>query len=79
MHLNGKFFHFNTDTLFHVFQHYGMKFKNWQELTSERKARDQAKLGTFLLFSLYPFSSPFVKSLERLRDSVEMKDLTHLF
>ena len=67
-----------TDTLFHVFQHYGVKFKNWQELTSERKAREPI-LGTFLLFSLYPFSSPFVKSLERLRDSVEMKDLTHLF
>lgn len=55
-----------------------MKFKNWQELTSERKVREPI-LGTFLLFSLYPFSSPFVKSLERLRDSVEMKDLTHLF
>lgn len=56
-----------------------MKFKNWQELTSERKAREPI-LGTFLLFSLYPFSSPFVKSLiEMLRDSVEMKDLTHLF
>lgn len=55
-----------------------MKFKNWQELTSERKAREPI-LGTCLLFSLYPFSSAFVKSLERLRDSVEMKDLTHLF
>lgn len=55
-----------------------MKFKNWQELTSERKAREPI-LGTFLLFSLYPFSSPFVKSLEMLMDSVEMKDLTHLF
>lgn len=39
MHLNGKFFPF-TDTLFPVFQHYGMKFKNWQELTSETKARE---------------------------------------
>ena len=26
-----------TDTLFYVFQHYGMKFENWQELSSERQ------------------------------------------
>lgn len=27
----------DTNTLFYVFQHYGMKFENWQELTSERQ------------------------------------------